>query len=167
MSPVLGIILFVAAIAAVMKWIVNPIIAKRDERSRQKAVDQNVEWQINECKFNEVTIEVLAKHSDKERMARIASTRLVDYIAVGTHPKQLAYMLEKLGLFTATRNNWGAKEIELSALIQQYTLRNLDTHDMRVYQSITCEDRKTGFEKLNKSFLTKVHDNMLVWSPLN
>jgi hypothetical protein len=76
-------------------------------------------------------------------------------------------MLEKLGLFTATRNNWGAKEIELSALIQQYTLRSLDAHDMRVYQSITCEDMKTGFEKLNKSFLTKVPDNMLVWSPLN
>lgn len=162
MHPVLFIILCIAVVAIAAKLILRQG-EKSDAKKAQKSVDENVEWQINECRFNEATIEMLARHSDKEKVARIVSTRIEDYVQMAVHPKKLSKLFQNLGLFTAVRNNWSSKEIELAALIQQYTLRSLDAHDMRVYQTEVCADRVPGFNDLNKSFLTKVEDNMLVW----
>ncbi len=165
MHPVLFIILVLIAVVLIGKLIWRQV-EKREKRKAQKKVDENIEKQLEDY-FSKMKIETLAKHSDKERMARIASARIEDYIKMAAHPKKLSNLFQNLGLFTATRNRWSTKEIELAALIQQYTLRNIDAHDMRVYQSEVCTDRKQGFTELNKSFLTKVHDDLLIWSPLN
>ncbi len=162
MHPVLFIVLVAVAVFILAKISLSQQ-RKRDEKSAQKAVDKNVEWQL-EDRFHEITIETLARHSDVEKMARIASSRIEDYIYMAVHPKKLSQIFQKLGLFTAVRNNWGSKELQLAALIQQYVIRNLHAHDLRVYQTVVCEDKASGFEELNKSFITKVHDDMLVWS---
>jgi len=164
MNPVLFIIIFLVVIVLIYKKVIQPLIEKNDQKQAQKSIDANTEWQLNEIGFAGVTIEMLARHSDKEKIARTVSSRIVDYLNLAIHPRQLSKILQNLGLFTAVRNNWSNKEIELSALIQQYILRDVSAHDLGVYQTIVCEDKKKGFEELNQSFLTKVHNDMLVWS---
>lgn len=115
--------------------------------------------------LEDMTIELLAQHSDKEKMARAVSCRIVDLIRLSIHPEKLSNVFEKLGLFMAVKNHWSVKEIELSALIQQYTLRNIDSHDLEVYQIEVSKDRKNGFQKINNSFLNKAEKNGFIWSP--
>ncbi len=164
MHPVLFIIILVITIAVVYKKVILPLIEKRDQKQAQKSIDSNTEWQLTENGFAEVTIEMLARHSDKEKIARIVSSRITDYLQLAIHPKKLSKILQNLGLFTAVTNKWSTKEIELAALIQQYILRDVSAFDLDVYQSVVSEDKKEGFAELNKSFLTRVHDDMLVWS---
>jgi hypothetical protein len=159
MHPVLFIVLFIAVVA-IVGILISRQTKKRDTRKAQQSVDKNVEWQINEGHFNEMTIQVLATHSDKEKMARIVSARIYEYIKQAIHPKKLSKTFQKLGLFTTVRNNWGNTEIELAALIQQYLLHSLDAHDLRVYHSAVCDDKICGFEELNELFVPKVKDDM-------
>ncbi len=163
----LFIILLLIAVVVIIGKLLQRLAARKDARQLQKGIDRNTEWQLNEGRFDEVTIEMLARHSDIEKIARIVSVRIYDCIKLAVHPKKLSKIVQKLGLFAPARNNWSDKEIQLAALIQQYILRNLDAHDLKVYQSEVCENVKSGFTELNKTFLTKVHDDMLVWSHLD
>jgi hypothetical protein len=156
-------IIGIAIIIALVK-IIQYFKKRSDKKRIQKRTDQNVELQINECSFEEITIDALVRHSDGKKVARMVSSRICDYIKLAIHPGKLSKIFQNLNLFTYYSNEISDKEVELSALIKHYTLSNLDTHNMNVYQSQVCEDKEGGFEQLNKSFLTKVENKMLVWS---
>lgn len=165
MNPVLFIICFIVMIAIITK-IVNFFVQKNDQRKAQLCVDKNVEWQLMDGIGN-ITIEVLEKHSDKKKIASIVSARISDCLEIAVHPAKLVKIFENLSLFTTTKNNQSDKAIELSALIQQYVLRNVDSYDVDVWNIQVCEDKKKGYILLNQSFLAKVKKNMTVWSPMS
>lgn len=164
MNPFLVIICVLAAVYFVVKHI-NGIIAKKDAKKAQKRVDENVEWQLLDG-LSDLTISVLAKHSDKEKIARIVSARINDYLKLSVHPYNLSNLFKNLGLTTGVKHNASNREIELSALIQHYVLRNIDSHDLDCWKIGVSKDRKEGYEKLNHSFLSKCEKNQWIWSPV-
>ncbi|MCE9517947.1 hypothetical protein K8Q96_03025 [Candidatus Nomurabacteria bacterium] len=164
MNPVLFVICVLAVVYFTVKYI-NRIIAKKDAEKAQKRVNENVEWQLMDG-LSDLTISVLAKHSDKEKIASIVSSRINDYLRLSVHPYNLYNVFKNLGLTTGVKNNASNKEIELSALIQHYVLRNVDSHDLECWQIGISKDRKEGYEKLNHSFLSKCEKNQWIWSPV-
>ena len=158
------IILSVIALVAGAIYAIHYLGKKKDERNHQRHVDENVEKQIS-WGLDEVKIKLLATHSDKQKIARMVSDRIKEYLRMAVHPMQLSRVFENLGLYTHRRDEWTEKEIELSALIKQYVLQYIDRHDLEVWNAEVCADKKPGYERINKSFLVKAEDNMLVWSP--
>lgn len=160
-------LVFIAVIVVI--WFAGKQIMKKIDQYQARKYQKNFTDKIVEKNLMdglaEISIELLAKHSDKEKIAIAVSCRIVDLIRLSIHPEKLSVVFEKLGLFMVVKNHWSMKEIELSALIQQYVLRNIDSHDLEVYQIEVSKDRKNGFQKLNTSFLVKAPKDMLVWGP--
>lgn len=161
MNPIPFIILAIIAIAVAFKFILK-WSDKRSEIKRQKTIiDPNIERLITE-EFSRLTMINITDHSDHQKIARLISARITDEMRLGIHPKQLSNIFKNLGLFYATQNNWSNEEIALSAMIQQYVLRNIDSHDIEVYEIRFREDKKQGLEELNRSFLMKAEKNGLI-----
>jgi hypothetical protein len=165
---ILLIIAVLAAIACIVKFVINPAIARKDARETQEAVDKNIECQLLEGHdyVGQITVAVLAKHSDKNRMARIMASRISDYLEMGAHPDCLARLFKNLGLHDGPKKAED-KEIELSALIKHYVNNSIEVFDLKKYQGTISADKAQGLSKINNSFLVKAGDSMLVWSPLN
>lgn len=139
------------------------MLQKRDAKMNQQSLDKNIEWQLMDG-LESLTITTLAKHSDKSRIASIVSARISDYLKMGVDPRRLYKVFENLQLNPIARHNWNEKEIELSALIQQFILQNEDSYDLMLWNEIVIGDKKSGLEKIQNSFLTKVKKNTLVWT---
>jgi hypothetical protein len=165
MHPFIWIILFLATVVAIGK-LINRYSVKKDARKAQQRIDANIEWQLLDGLYN-LPISTLVTHSDKKKIARIVSARICDYLQMAVHPGRLTALFENLGLFTSVKTDVTDKEIELSALIQHYVLTNVDSHDVDIWNIHVCKDKKSGYEKLNQSFLVKARNNMLIWSPLD
>jgi hypothetical protein len=168
MNPLLFIAIVAFAVFIVMKFVINPAIARKDAKKAQDAVDRNVEWQLMEgCDHvRDITIDLLARHSEKERIARVMAARIREYLYMGAHPQKIVRLFENLGLYDGPKIA-ETKKNELSALIKHYALQDIEVHELRCYQSIIFEDQRSGLQKLNKSFLTKAGDSMLIWNLLN
>lgn len=162
MNPIPFIILTIVAVAVAFKYILKWKDEKEATKRQKTFTDPNIERLIIED-FSELKIENITAHSDHQKIARFISSRITDELKLGIHPRQLNNIFQNLGLFTTTRNHWSDKEIALSATIQQYVLRNIDSHDLEVYQIRFSEDPKKGLEELNKSFIVKAEKNGLIW----
>ena len=147
-------------------WQIVKFFQRKEAKEAQDKIDRNIE-RILMSEFYEATgnIELFAKYSRTDLIASYIAGKVVDLMKFGIHPQELAKLFSNLGLYTSTKNNWSDKELELSALIQQYILRHVDSHTLEVYQMVVCQDKKQGFSKLNNSFLAKAEKNMLIWSP--
>ncbi len=169
MNPLLFIVILALGVFLVMKFVINPAIARKDAKKNQDAIDRNVEWQLMEGNdgVDQITIELLARHSQKERIARVMAARIREYLYMGAHPEKIVRLFQNLGLFDGPKKVEDIKQIELSALIKHYALQEIEVHELRCYQTTLFEDQRNGLQKLNKSFLTKAGDSMLIWGPLN
>jgi hypothetical protein len=157
-------ILILAAVAATIIFIVNPSIRRRDAKQAQKRVDQNIEKMLL-YQF-EIDIEFLGKHSDIEFVAGVVSTRLKNFIEHGIAPVSLYEILKKLCIVSPVI---GARtpEERLRSLIQGNMLRDMDSYNMELYMIAGSKSKKEDWHLLNKTFLTRVEKNMLIWSPLD
>lgn len=159
----LYVLISIVALIAIIKFIFV-LEAKSDAKKAQRNLDRNIENQLMDS-ISDHSLNFLAQHSDKEKIARILSARIQDLIELGIHPIQLANLFEKLGMSDVPMKTASNKEIEIAALTKQYILRNIDSHKLGVYQITVSKDRKNGFEKLNNSFVSKAEKNWLIWSP--
>lgn len=167
MHPVMFILLFAAASFVLMKFIVNPIHARRDAARIQCEIDRNIEWQIMEgLEYpHQITIELLAQHSDKQKIARIMAQRIYEYITMGAHPDKLIKVFKSLGLSGATTKS--DEEIMLVALIKDYVQKNISRTDLANYHSILMSDKSAGLSRLNTTFLVQTKKASFVYSPLD
>jgi hypothetical protein len=157
------IILAILVVVVIGFILITSWSDKRSAIKRQKTVtDPNIERLIIE-EFSGLTMLNITEHSDHQKIARFISARITDEMRLGIHPKQLSNIFKNFGLFYATQNNWSAEEIALSAMIQQYVLRNIDSHDLEVYEIRFREDKKQGLGELNSSFLMKAEKNGFIW----
>ncbi len=168
MHPVMFILLCIGGVALLMVYGINPAIARRDARKSQEAIDRNIEWQLLEgLEYpHQITIALLAQYSDKEKIARIISSRIREYLAIGAHPQQLARLFENLGLYDETKKG-DTREIEIAALIKYYVLEDVSRTDLSNYRSTLTSDKVRGLERLNMSFIMKAKKSSFVWSPLD
>jgi|GEM_PF-3300232 len=168
MHPVLFIFLIICAIALVMKFVINPMIARHDGRDAQKGIDRNIEWQLLEgLEYpHQITINLLAQYSDKEKIARIMASRIREYLAIGAHPHHLAKLFESLALYDGSKKGT-TREIEVAALIKHYVLEDVSRNDLSNYQSTLASDTAKGLERLNMSFIVKAKKCSFLWNPLD
>lgn len=164
----MGTIIFLSVLTLIGTaiWGVAKYTKIKDTKDLQTSLDKNIEWQLMDG-LHDLKIETLAKHSDKSRIASIVSSRISDYLKMGVDPSTLYRVFENLRLNPAVRQNWNEKEVELSALIQQFVLQNEDSHDLMLWNKTVLNDKKQGLQKMQASFLVKVRKDMTVWSPLD
>lgn len=112
-----------------------------------------------------MSLETLAKHSRPEKIASIVASRIIDYINMGAHPEKLIHLFNQLGLDEYFQTKSSAS-VKVSALIKHYVSQEVRIDDLRVYESVLSKSVEKGFKEFNKTFITKVKDDMLVWSPL-
>jgi hypothetical protein len=159
----LYVLISIVALIAIIKFIFV-LEAKSDAKKAQRNLDRNIENQLMDS-ISDHSLTFLAKHSDKEKIARILSARIQDLIELGIHPIKLINLFEKLGMSDVPMKTASNKEIEIASLAKQYILQNIDSHILEVYQITVCKDVQNGFKKLNNSFITKAEKNMVIWSP--
>jgi hypothetical protein len=163
MNPIPFIILAVIVTIVIGFILITRWSEKKSRIKRQKTIiDPNIERLMIE-EFSRLTMVNITEHSNHQKIARLISARIIDEMRLGIHPKQLSNIFKNLGLFYATQNNWSNEEIALSAMIQQYVLRSIDSHDLKVYEIHFSENKKQGLEELNRSFLMNAENNGLIW----
>ncbi len=152
----MGTLIFLAVVAAIATaiWGIHTYTKNKDIKDLQKSTDESVERQLMDG-LEDLTITALAKHSDKRWIASIVSARIADYLKMGVDPTKFFKLLENLKLNPTVRENWNEKEVELSALIQQYVLQNQDQEDLKLWNKTVLGDKKSGLENMQTSFLVK------------